>query len=102
MMYQHCVSIQYRAGFFVYPMFNAIWTSSPRVAEFLKSPPRGGGFFSTARYKQIPILNLKNMDINGFSTLQVVLIYRIIMFIPPKQALQFSFFNSCWGSHPSN
>jgi len=49
---------------------------------------------STARYKQIPLLKSKTIDIDGSSTLQLVLIDSIIMLIPQKQAFQYNLFNS--------
>ena len=52
---------------------------------------------STARYKQIPLEKSKTIDIDGSSTLQLVLIDSIIMLIPQKQAFQYNFFNSWLG-----
>ena len=77
-------------------LINAILTSPPCVTDFLKCPPCVADFFSTTRYKQISLLKPKHMDIDGFSTLQLVLIDNIILFIPLKQAIQYNLFNSCW------
>ena len=75
----------------------AIWIGPTRVSDYSKIHPRVADFFLTARYKQIPRLKTKNMNIDGFNTLQLVLIDSIIMFIPLKQAFQYNFFKTADG-----
>ena len=64
------------------------------LTPFRRVPHAWRTHTSTARYKQIPLEKFKTIDIDGSSTLQLVLIDSIIMLIPQKQAFQYNFFNS--------
>ena len=82
----------------VFPFqYHLLVSSRSLLTPFRRVPHAWRTHTSTARYKQIPLEKSKTIDIDGSSTLQLVLIDSIIMLIPQKQAFQYNFFNSWLG-----